>query len=38
LVAGAALVAILRFHVGMLPTLAAAAGFGIISRWIAVSS
>jgi chromate transporter len=38
LVAAAALVAMLRFHVGMLPTLAASALFGVITRWIAASS
>jgi len=37
-VAAAALVAMLRFHVPMLPTLAASAGLGVIVRWIAASS
>jgi chromate transporter len=36
--AGAALVAMLRFHVGMLPTLGASALLGMITRWIAASS
>jgi chromate transporter len=38
LVAAAALVAMLRFHLGMLPTLAASALFGVITRWIGASS
>lgn len=38
LVAPAALVAVLRFHVGMLPTLAASAPSGAITRWIDASS
>ena len=33
-----ALVAMLRFHVGMLPTLAASALLGVVSRWIAATS
>jgi chromate transporter len=37
-IAGAALVAMLRFHVGMLPTLAAAAALGLSTRWIAAAS
>jgi len=37
-ITGAALVAMLRFHVGMLPTLAASALLGVITRWIAASS
>jgi chromate transporter len=37
-IAAAALVAMLRFHVGMLPTLAASAGVGIVMRWIAAAS
>jgi chromate transporter len=37
-IAAAALVAMLRFHVGMLPTLAASAALGILMRWIAASS
>jgi chromate transporter len=37
-IAAAALVAMLRFHVGMLPTLAASAGLGIVTRWIAAAS
>ena len=37
-IAGAALVAMLRFHVGMLPTLGASALLGVITRWIAASS
>jgi chromate transporter len=35
---GAALLAMLRFHVGMLPTLAASALLGVIVRWIAATS
>jgi chromate transporter len=34
----AALVALLRFHVGMLTTLAASALIGVIGRWIAAAS
>jgi chromate transporter len=37
-IAAAALVAMLRFHVGMLPTLAASAGVGMLARWIAAAS
>jgi chromate transporter len=37
-IAAAALVAMLRFHVGMLPTLAASALLGLVARWIGVSS
>jgi chromate transporter len=37
-IAAAALVAMLRFHVGMLPTLAASAGLGVLMRWIAAAS
>jgi chromate transporter len=37
-IAAAALLAMLRFHVGMLPTLAASAGLGIVTRWIAAAS
>jgi chromate transporter len=37
-IAAAALLAMLRFHVGMLPTLAASAGLGMVTRWIAASS
>jgi chromate transporter len=37
-IAGAALVAMLRFHVGMLPTLASSALLGVVTRWIAASS
>jgi hypothetical protein len=37
-IAGAALLAMLRFHVGMLPTLAASAGLGGIIHWIAATS
>jgi chromate transporter len=37
-IAGAALVAMLRFHVGMLPTLGASALLGVVTRWIAASS
>jgi chromate transporter len=37
-IAAAALVAMLRFHVGMLPTLAASALLGGTLRWIAASS
>jgi chromate transporter len=33
-IAAAALVAMLRFHVGMLTLLTAAAGFGVVFRWI----
>jgi hypothetical protein len=28
----------LRFHLGMLPTLAASAGLGMVMRWIAAPS
>jgi chromate transporter len=37
-IAAAALIAMLRFHVGMLPTLAASAALGILTRWIAAAS
>ncbi len=37
-IAAAALLAMLRFHVGMLPTLAASALLGVITRWIAAAS
>jgi chromate transporter len=37
-IAAAALVAMLRFHVGMLPTLAASAVLGVLVQWIAASS
>ena len=37
-IAVAALLAMLRFHVGMLPTLAASALLGVITRWIAAAS
>jgi chromate transporter len=37
-ISGAALLAMLRFHVGMLPTLAASAGLGGILRWIGAAS
>jgi chromate transporter len=37
-IAGAALFAMLRFHVGMLPTLGASALLGVVTRWIAASS
>jgi chromate transporter len=37
-IAGAALIAMLRFHVGMLSTLAVSAALGVISRWIAATS
>jgi len=36
--AGAALVAMLRFHVGMLPVLGASVLLGVMARWIAASS
>jgi chromate transporter len=37
-IAIAALIAMLRFHVGMLPTLAASALLGVVTRWIAATS
>ena len=37
-IAAAALLAMLRFHVGMLPTLAASALLGVMTRWIAATS
>ena len=37
-ITGAALVAMLRFHVGMLPTLATSALLGVVMRWIAATS
>ncbi len=36
-IAAGALLAMLRFHVGMLPTLAASAAIGVLSRWIAAA-